>query len=98
MSTYDPFAWSTSLATARKAPGIKPDAPGMAVMAPWMVMRLVLGVSTSIIFELVGAFILSQTDYNGYDFRTHKRARAIIAIGGFGESRINKERHSTDID
>lgn len=47
-------------------------------------MRLVLGVVTSIIFELVGAFILSQTDYSGYDFKTHKRARAIIAIGGYG--------------
>jgi hypothetical protein len=85
MSTYDPFGWSTTLAAARKAPGKNPAAPGIAVFAPWIIMRLVLGVITSIFLELVGAFILSQTDYNGYDFKTHKRARAIIAIGGFGE-------------
>jgi hypothetical protein len=85
MSTYDPFGWSTTLAAAREAPGKNPAAPGIAVFGPWIIMRLVLGVITSIIFELTGAFALSQTDYNGYDFKTHKRARAIIAIGGFGE-------------
>lgn len=36
------------------------------------------------IFELFGAFILSQTDYNGFDFRTHKRAHAIVFIGSVG--------------
>lgn len=35
-------------------------------------------------FELLGAFILSQTSYNGYDFRTHKRAEAILYIGTIG--------------
>lgn len=54
MSTYDPFGWSASLASARKAPGNDAEKPGMAVFGPWLVMRLVLGVITSIIFELVG--------------------------------------------
>ena len=86
MSTYDPFGWSSTLAAARSTvDASKTKNPGLKVMLPWLVMRLVLGVVVSILFELVGAFVLSQTDYSGYDFRTHKRARAIIAIGGFGE-------------
>ena len=36
------------------------------------------------IFELFGAFVLSQTPYNGFDFRTHKRAHAIVFIGSTG--------------
>lgn len=37
-------------------------------------------------FELLGSFILSQTDFNdfAYDFRTHKNAKAIVTIGTLG--------------
>lgn len=36
------------------------------------------------IYELFGAFVLSQTDYKGFDFQTHKRAHAIVFIGATG--------------
>ena len=36
------------------------------------------------VFELVGSFILSQTNYHGYDFKTHKEAAAIVEIGTLG--------------
>lgn len=30
------------------------------------------------IFELMGAFILTQVGYDGFDFKTHKKAEAIV--------------------
>jgi hypothetical protein len=35
-------------------------------------------------FELLGAFVLSQTTWEAYDFKTHRRAEAIIYIGTIG--------------
>lgn len=36
------------------------------------------------IFELIGGFVLSQTKFKRYDFRTHKNADAIVFIGCIG--------------
>lgn len=41
-------------------------------------------ISNDKIFELVGSFILSQVEYDGYDFHAHKSAHAIVEIGALG--------------
>lgn len=36
------------------------------------------------LFELLGAFLLAQWEYRGYDFRTHRTADAIVFSGTLG--------------
>lgn len=34
-------------------------------------------------FELMGAFVLTQLNYDGFDFQTHKKAKAIVVRGRY---------------
>ncbi|KAK9899565.1 hypothetical protein P389DRAFT_1297 [Cystobasidium minutum MCA 4210] len=43
-----------------------------------------LGVDYGLLFELLGSFILTQTSWEAYDLRTHRRGEAICYIGCVG--------------
>lgn len=96
MSGYGPFGFSQTLAyfveaTSKKnsfKAGDKDKAKqrnGRAIdYIIYFILRFALAVDTSLLFELLGAFILTQFDYEGYDFNTHKKAEAIVFIGCIG--------------
>ncbi|KAK9900113.1 hypothetical protein P389DRAFT_192405 [Cystobasidium minutum MCA 4210] len=90
MSGYGPFGFSQTLAYVTYAlnpprTADKPNEKGSTVAQfLYLILRFLLAIDMSLIFELMGAFLLTQFGYDGYDFKTHKKAEAIVFIGGVG--------------
>ncbi|CAD6582682.1 MAG: hypothetical protein CYPHOPRED_002100 [Cyphobasidiales sp. Tagirdzhanova-0007] len=93
MSGYGPLGWSYSLNFSRalqrgpqhlRKTDRRVGGRGGVVVLGALILRLALGVHQGLVFELLGAFILSQTGYKGYDFQTHHEAHAIVFIGSTG--------------
>ena len=88
MASYNPFAWSTTLTLSRDTLTQR-DSDGKlaltkSVTFQWIFLRFLLGADVCLLFEIMGAYVLSQADYAGRDFKTHRGARALLFIGCIG--------------